>query len=88
MTNQEAIVTIRRVIDRIQWDYPMECVVALEMAVMALKDKERVKPGICGDRDTKGGTWWYICPACINPVDNGDEYCRHCGKGLKWDAAD
>ena len=80
MTNQEAIVTIRHVIDRIQWDYPMECAVALDMAVEALKREIPVKPGICGNQND---TWWYACPMCKRAVDRDDVYCGTCGSRLK-----
>ena len=26
----------------------------------------------------------YTCGACGKPIDEGDEYCRHCGRGAKW----
>lgn len=83
MTNQEAIDTIRRVIARIEWDYPMDCVVALEMAVEALEREIPVKVGIGGDQKS---TWWEICPVCKKAVDRGDEYCASCGRKVTWDA--
>lgn len=30
-------------------------------------------------------SWWYVCGACGRGVDYHDRFCRHCGKGLKWE---
>lgn len=32
-----------------------------------------------------GGSWWYECGNCQNPVDYHDVFCSYCGKRLKWD---
>ena len=35
---------------------------------------------------TKGSvTMWYECDACGEPVDQKDNYCRNCGRKLKYD---
>ena len=35
---------------------------------------------------TKGSvTAWYECDACGEPVDQKDNYCRNCGRRLKYD---
>ena len=54
---------------------------ALEM----LKGQEPVEPIRQWDDDET--TWWYSCGSCVQAVDCKDKYCRHCGKGLKWDAS-
>ena len=32
------------------------------------------------------GSWWYVCGECHGTIDRNDKYCRHCGRGLLWDA--
>jgi hypothetical protein len=35
---------------------------------------------------TKGSvTMWYECDACGEPVDQNDNYCRNCGRKLKYE---
>ena len=49
--------------------------------------KEELKRQTQGDPEIEGdgrSSWWYVCPDCHGQVDNGDGYCRHCGKGLRW----
>lgn len=26
----------------------------------------------------------YLCGACRMPIGNGDKFCKHCGKKVKW----
>ena len=40
MTNEEAIKMIEIAIAEVEWDYPMNYVVAFEMAIKALKNQE------------------------------------------------
>ena len=28
----------------------------------------------------------YLCGACQMPIGNGDKFCKHCGRKVKWDA--
>ena len=58
---------------------------ALQRAMLALDMKK--DPADPGDPEIEGdgrSSWWYVCPDCHGQVDNGDGYCRHCGKGLRW----
>lgn len=57
---------------------------SMAAAARLLKEQEPVKPIRQWDDDET--TWWYSCGSCVQAVDYKDEYCRHCGKGLNWDA--
>lgn len=28
--------------------------------------------------------WWYVCGECHGAVDQGDKYCKHCGRRNLW----
>ena len=51
-------------------------------AVELLKEKEPAKPKPENDG---GETWWYVCGGCGCAIDPRDDYCRHCGRAVKWD---
>jgi hypothetical protein len=57
-------------------------------AIALLQEQEPVEPRVAngGLPDNDHGTWWYECGLCGTPVDPCDEYCRKCGKKVKWDA--
>lgn len=52
-----------------------------------LKAQEPVNPFVTGNGQTfeEAETWWYACGNCNKPIDPNDQYCRHCGRELKWD---
>lgn len=50
-----------------------------------LKAQEPMRPSIGGDADGAGNSWWYQCGKCEKPIDWQDNYCRHCGRAVKWD---
>lgn len=29
--------------------------------------------------------WWFACGACGHAIDLEDNYCRECGRAVKWD---
>ena len=33
-------------------------------------------------------TNWYACGACGKEIDTNDKFCRHCGRGVRWDDSD
>ena len=43
-------------------------------------DQKPVEPEIEGDR----WSWFYVCGECHGYVSTEDEYCRHCGREIKW----
>lgn len=55
-------------------------------AVELLKEQEPVKPKTENDGAPEDiRCWWYVCGNCGRDIDIGYNYCRHCGKKLKWD---
>lgn len=56
-------------------------------ALSMLKAQEPVKPFVTGNGHTveEAETWWYECGNCNEPIDPNDQYCRHCGRAVKWD---
>ena len=36
--------------------------------------------------DGRNVFWWYVCGECHGHISEGDHYCRHCGRAVKWDA--
>ena len=59
----------------------------LEETISLLKEQEPVKPFVTGNGHTfeEAETWWYECGNCNEPIDPNDQYCRHCGKAVKWE---
>jgi hypothetical protein len=90
MTTQEAIETLKLMQGQVEWDYPMEYAVAVDMAVDALKKKIPMKP-------IKQGTYEpVLCPSCGAwlSTHHGDgyftcaepDYCYNedCHQALDW----
>ena len=44
MTREEAITELQRMAATIEWDYPLEAQIAIEMAVAALREKQQRQP--------------------------------------------
>lgn len=53
-------------------------------AIALLQERESVKPEIYTPDSKTVWTNWYICGICNEPVDPGDNYCRHCGQKMIW----
>ena len=55
---------------------------AIEDAIVLLREREPVMPEL---RMTRHGfRQWVVCGNCYGKIDGGDDYCRHCGKAVKW----
>lgn len=56
-------------------------------AIALLKKQEPITPCIRGEEgfSYNNFTRRYGCGSCGKPIDRGDEFCRHCGKKVKWD---
>lgn len=61
----------------------IENIETVNSAIALLKAQEPVEAVIGGNN--YGGTWWYQCPICNYQMDRYDNYCRHCGRAVKWD---
>ena len=56
-------------------------------ALDLLKEQEPITPCIRGEEGFSYNdlTRQYGCGSCGKPIDRRDEFCRHCGKRVKWD---
>lgn len=91
MTTQEAIETLKLMQGQIEWDYPMEYAVAVEMAVDALEKQIPKKPIIT--EDIFKCSYKYRCPECAMYLGSRGKhsiiifkkpkYCS-CGQKLDW----
>ncbi len=53
-------------------------------AVNVVREHEPVKPEL---RMSKHGfRQWIVCGNCYEKIYTGDDYCRHCGRKVQWDA--
>lgn len=59
----------------------------LRDALELLKAQEPIIPCIRGEEGFSYNdfTRQYGCGSCGKPIDHGDEFCRHCGKAVKWE---
>ena len=51
-----------------------------------MQEQEPLEPVVFGNGKTfeEADTWWYACPVCKKPVDMTDNFCRKCGRAIKW----
>ena len=56
-------------------------------ALALLKEQKPITPCIRGEEGFSYNnlTKQYGCGSCGKSIDRGDEFCRHCGKAVKWD---
>lgn len=54
-------------------------------ALELLKEHEPVEAQTMGESKSHG-SWWFACGACGHAIDPEDNYCRECGRKVKWDA--
>ena len=49
--------------------------------IISLLEKDKPVPA-----EMEGGrsTWWVVCGDCHGAINDGDRYCRHCGRSVKW----
>jgi len=95
MTTQEAIEIMKLMQGQVEWDYPMEYAVAMDMAVDALQKRMPEKPMISinvYDRDLRS----LYCPTCgmciglwnkrVRTIDMHNEtnahICAQCGRAI------
>ena len=85
MTTQEAIETLKLMQGQIEWDYPMEYAVAVNMAVDALEKQIPKK--------AEGNHYAHMrCPSCNHRIPSGqgsssrrrDNWCNYCGQAIDW----
>lgn len=74
--------------------YETDCIMAdgfSELAkdvleLLKIQETARAIREFSDDFSYDGGSWWYECGNCQNPVDYHDVFCSYCGKRLVWDA--
>ena len=49
-----------------------------------LKEQEPVEAKVMGESKSHG-SWWFACGACGHSIDTEDNFCRECGRKVKWD---
>ncbi len=54
---------------------------------ITMKAQEPIAPKVGGNNGFCG-THWYLCGACLSPIDPGDKYCRKCGRAIWWGMTD
>ena len=86
MTTQEAIETLKLMQGQVEWDYPMDYSVAVDMAVDALQkqipEPAEIKPAFV--RDDGIVAYKRVCPDCGHELEEED-ICPNCGKWIRWD---
>ena len=53
-------------------------------ALELLKEQKPAKAKTMGESKSYG-SWWFACGACGHAIDVEDNYCRECGRAVKWD---
>lgn len=48
-----------------------------------LKEQEPVEAKTMGGSKSHG-SWWFACGACGHAIDVEDNFCRECGRPVKW----
>jgi len=84
MTIEETIETLKMAMAEIEWNYPMEYVVALKTAIEILESRIKRKPKCYIER---GNQFDYECPQCsmtYGCVTWHMKHCPNCGQALDW----
>ena len=85
MTNQEAIQIIKIAKAEVEWKYPLDYHIALNMAIEALKKQTAIPPNIV---DWSGlyddGLTGFKCPSCGSTIEYLDDHCECCGQAIDW----
>ena len=53
-------------------------------ALELLKEQEPIEAKTMGESKSHG-SWWFACGACGHAIDPEDNFCRECGRKVKWD---
>jgi hypothetical protein len=60
------------------------CQMYFDGAIHLLKEKEPAEARTMGESKSHG-SWWFACGACGHAIDPEDNFCRECGRKIKWD---
>ena len=91
MTEREAIKYCKGMIQRlerpafmVQYEGAINDIMALEIAISALKKQEQKKP--IEERRNAGFEYRVnVCPTCGETLSDRPKYCPECGQSLCWD---
>ena len=84
MNLKEVIKTLELAKAEVEWDYPMDYVVAIDEAIKAIDKQIPKKPKLHRKFEVLGIIHEiYLCPSCGAMLDNED-YWISCGKALGW----
>ena len=84
---KEAIETIKIAKAEVEWNYPLDCQIAFDMAIEALEKQIPKKPIYHGDGYSDGELVYDMveCPTCDNDdFEVGCNHCPKCGQALDW----
>lgn len=99
MTPQEAIDTLKIATTEVEWNYPLDYAVAMEMAIKALKKEVPAEPITQEEENFIQGYLifdkYFCCPICkycfglVEYVDKAgkkikSECCPKCGQAIDW----
>ena len=73
MTPEEAIKTLKIAKAEVEWNYPLDYGIALDMAIEALEKQLPKKPI---DK--------YNCPRCRGQLLGKVKHCEDCGQAIDW----
>ena len=66
-----------------KWAYILK-----EEAEKCLELAEAQDTLVCDPVDSEleggGGVWWYVCGECHSSISQTDNYCRECGRRIRW----
>ena len=92
MTNKEAIEILRIAQSVVEWEYPMDYAVAIEMGIAALEFQEPKKPYThVVSYPYKPDETIVQCPICNRrlrtkrTMAKGDKHCPDCGQAILWE---
>lgn len=92
MTNKEAIEILHIAQSVVEWEYPMNCAVAFDMAIAALELQEQKKPYThIVPYPYKPDETIVQCPNCKRrlrtrrTMAKGDRHCPDCGQAISWE---
>lgn len=83
MTPKEAIKILEIAKAEVEWNYPLDYAIAIDMAISALEKQIPKKPISLGeDIDRDVGQ----CPNCKEIIDTYEDYkyCSDCGQAIDW----
>lgn len=86
MTVEEAITILKIAKTEVEWNYPLDYAIAIDMAISAISalEKQIPKKPIKSDREVRYCEVWK-CPKCgFEWSGRVVDYCYKCGQAIDW----